>query len=762
MLHIDCGQGVRENVSTNPNTTLGTVLAEVCKRRNLEPTQHALRHTLGGKKTILDGSLSMRFAGLSGNATLELVASTSRVAHGECTVALQLSDGARKMAKLDTSSSLASVLAELAPDVAHPVIQYMGRSVATDGVNAMTLLDLGVTKGSSALLRVSCGPATTATASSTAADSATRPAASAVLPEPSSAPAPGHALPPSSANGIAGVACPVHTPMNIDTGAVAIAHENEPDAASVQAESAPQAPPPHGVDLPMDADIADGPLVSMLSEALDMLRSSVEDAGTYVAALTLLQRYLCNILGAPLEERYRAIKKANARFHESLGRHAAARQLLRLVGFVELAAGFGQEATYALPASADLYPLTTLVEHLAARLATVPVPPISSAGPAVPSSSTAPPTAPVTMPSTAVLPLSAATASLGIEGTSPAPNEGGASSAVPSAVPSATPSAVPSTVPSAVPSATPSAVPSTVPSAVPSASQLHSSRGGITLTEAQVATLRRQKLAARSELSVPRELAVLRPGAGAAKPPLLEEVPDDFYELTESDVRGMSLGGGGGGGPAAPLKTRAMRELAKLESLREYTHALVRVRLPGGLLVQAAFHPQEPVEHVLSLALSCVDQRLGSHEAYLFTTPPRTVLPLHLSLAEAGLVPAATAILAWHRPLPEPLAALSGEGLLRPFAAELLAAASSAEGAPLTSAFPAPKAEPTAAKDDASAARASAIGKRLLGGGGGGGTSGGGARGGSAVHGAEVSDSAGLAGDAAGAAKPSKPKWLKM
>ena len=32
--------------------------------------------------------------------------------------------------------------------------------------------------------------------------------------------------------------------------------------------------------------------------------------------------------------------------------------------------------------------------------------------------------------------------------------------------------------------------------------------------------------------------------------------------------------------------------------------SLVRVRLPGGLLVQAAYHPQEPVSHVLELVAS--------------------------------------------------------------------------------------------------------------------------------------------------------------
>ena len=185
----------------------------------------------------------------------------------------------------------------------------------------------------------------------------------------------------------------------------------------------------------------------------------------------------------------------------------------------------------------------------------------------------------------------------------------------------------------------------------------------------------------------------------------------------------------------------------------------MQVRLPGGLLVQAAFHPQEPVENVLTLALSCLEERVSdvSLRPYLFTTPPRNVLNMQASLAEAGLVPAATAILAWHAPLPAPLASLTGEALLRPFALALLSVtAGTSTDAPVpVAAFPTAKEDAAAAKDESSAARASAIGKRLLGG----------AAGGS---GSAVSSAAGAAGaegassSSAGDAKTGKHKWLKM
>ena len=187
-----------------------------------------------------------------------------------------------------------------------------------------------------------------------------------------------------------------------------------------------------------------------------------------------------------------------------------------------------------------------------------------------------------------------------------------------------------------------------------------------TLTEAQVETLRVQKLRPRADVSVPRQLAVLRPGQSVPPP----EEDDDFFEVTEGDLKAMALSPAPPGG-AQPLQTAAMRELSRLQAIKSYSHALVRVRLPNGLIVQAAFHPQEPVANVVQLVASCLrdEQR---RPFYLFTAPPRVVLDTAQSLVEAGLVPAATAILAWKTPAGES-AALSAEELLAPEALASLA-----------------------------------------------------------------------------------------
>ena len=313
-LRIDCGHGVTEIVNVAPNSTLGEVLGEVCTRRKLEPSGHALRHTLGGKKDNLDGSLSFRLSGLSNNAKLELVAAANRLAaSGECTLGLQLEDGSRKMAKVDSSSSLSEVIAQLAPEVAHPVVQYMGRTVANGALASTTLFSLGVTRGASALLRVSSGPASSA-ADTSMTDSYSRVEALSM------------GAPVGAAMG-----APKNSPVDAAMGAAGMAAMPAATASSAE-------------DAAMGAAVgAHEPLASMLQEAIEIMRGAFVDAASYSAALSLLYKYCANILSNPSEDKFRVIKKSNTRFQNAIGQHAAARQVLRAVGFVEISAGAASE-----------------------------------------------------------------------------------------------------------------------------------------------------------------------------------------------------------------------------------------------------------------------------------------------------------------------------------------------------------------------------------------------------------------------------------
>jgi hypothetical protein len=285
------------------------------------------------------------------------------------------------------------------------------------------------------------------------------------------------------------------------------------------------------------------PLASMLQDALEVMRGAFVDAASYSAALSLLYKYCANILSNPSVDKFRVIQKSNARFQNAIGQHAAARQVLRAVGFVEISAGAAQEASFTLPASAELSKLTLLMTLMTPVMAALTV------------ATTAPP-APVVGPMADAALLAAA-----------------AAAAAPAAAAAAAARAPPP------PS---SALTTARLEEPPSASQLRASTGGMTLTEAHVATLRRQKLVPRPELSVPRQLLVLRPGEGVAAPPpeLKEELPEDYFELTANDVSAMSLAGAPGGAAryGAAMQTKAMRELRQLEAMKEYSHALIRVR----------------------------------------------------------------------------------------------------------------------------------------------------------------------------------------
>lgn len=315
---------------------------------------------------------------------------------------------------------------------------------------------------------------------------------------------------------------------------------------------------------------------SMLQEAMQQLHIGCEGAA-FAQALRLLQRYVSNILESPRDPKFRKIRQRNVKFQETVGRHAAARQLLRLLGFLEkqaeVSGDLAVEPVWSLPDDADLSPLGVFAQLAQSEL-----------------------TAITTTQTMIDPPITVATSPVSVTDEKPR-----------------------------------------VQASVPTQQT--------TLTQAQVETLRKQKLLPRSDVSVSRELAVLRPGQSA--PP--SELADDFFELTEHDLPAMALSAGPQSN-TEQLQTAAMRELSRLQSIKSYTHALVRVRLPNGLIVQASFHPQEPVAHVEQLVASCL------HETYrqpftLLTSPPRVTLDSKQSLVQAGLVPAATAFLAWKSPL---------------------------------------------------------------------------------------------------------------
>jgi len=88
------------------------------------------------------------------------------------------------------------------------------------------------------------------------------------------------------------------------------------------------------------------------------------------------------------------------------------------------------------------------------------------------------------------------------------------------------------------------------------------------------------------------------------------------------------------------FQTRAMRELDELSRARVFPFCVVRVLLPGRVILQARFSPLETARDVAALvADACgLPDAAGFH---LVSGPPPQRVPLDAVLHEAGFVPSA-------------------------------------------------------------------------------------------------------------------------
>ena len=444
-LKVDVGRGMKEEVLVNPNTTMGDVLEQVCKRRKLNPEEHDLKH----QRKLCDRALTVRFAGLSANAMLELVSAQRAAAQGECTIALQLEGGARlPPVKLHTATTLADVLAGHMPPSPSPAVPgaawtvvYLGRPVSGPSLATTTLLSLGIAKGASALLRVS------ADASGGGGGGGGGEAAVASMAPPA---APPTATPtPCRRLALSPPRCPPRRCLLLRRGKAAVHRCRNPCPHPRRRRRRPRRRRSALLASPGE-EMVEVARVEMVAEALSMLRASCEAAaaasgggggggaggGSFAASAALLEKYVGNILAAPGEAKYRAIKASNARFEQMIGRHAAGRQLLGLLGFSRTAGGAEStvEPVWTLADGADLAPLrlayqllTRVVEAAAAAEAPPPFPPPSEQLPQQPPPPAAPPSLPPQPPPSQppVQPRAAAAGhDHGGAGREPAPPEG--------------------------------------------------------------------------------------------------------------------------------------------------------------------------------------------------------------------------------------------------------------------------------------------------------------------------------------------------
>ncbi|KAL8163365.1 UNVERIFIED_CONTAM: hypothetical protein K2H54_019006 [Gekko kuhli] len=134
-----------------------------------------------------------------------------------------------------------------------------------------------------------------------------------------------------------------------------------------------------------------------------------------------------------------------------------------------------------------------------------------------------------------------------------------------------------------------------------------------------------EKLKVQEE-TLEREAIVCHPDLQKPLDSGLQELPDEFFEVTVDDVRKRlaQLRSERKRLEEAPLMTQAQRDAQVKEKLERYPKVVLRVYFPDRHILQGFFHPNETIG-----ALRCfVRSHLADPEMsfYLFIAPPRSIL----------------------------------------------------------------------------------------------------------------------------------------
>lgn len=115
------------------------------------------------------------------------------------------------------------------------------------------------------------------------------------------------------------------------------------------------------------------------------------------------------------------------------------------------------------------------------------------------------------------------------------------------------------------------------------------------------------------------------------------DLPDEFYNVTVEDLNMQLRDLKSKVEREDPLTTQALRDKRLQEREEAYTHCLIRLHLPDGLVMQARFTAREPLQALFDhVRAQLQDPRLAFT---LYTTPPKRVLDPALPFARAGLCP---------------------------------------------------------------------------------------------------------------------------
>ena len=117
----------------------------------------------------------------------------------------------------------------------------------------------------------------------------------------------------------------------------------------------------------------------------------------------------------------------------------------------------------------------------------------------------------------------------------------------------------------------------------------------------------------------------------------------------------------------AGFTTKAMRDLAKMEKSKVYSHVILSIQFPDGSSLRGKFLPLESVARVQQVIIECCSEDAFAGEGgqniaskagsllELYITPPRRKLVTTKTLQDEGLVPASKVYVSWMKAgIPQP------------------------------------------------------------------------------------------------------------
>lgn len=96
-----------------------------------------------------------------------------------------------------------------------------------------------------------------------------------------------------------------------------------------------------------------------------------------------------------------------------------------------------------------------------------------------------------------------------------------------------------------------------------------------------------------------------------------------------------------------PLETREQRQKQETQNKTKYDFTVIRVYLTNdNMFVQLQMTPDQTIRQLFEHLWELIDPNKATlDELYLFTVPPKTVIPVDSTFEAAGLVPAAFLLL---------------------------------------------------------------------------------------------------------------------